>query len=543
MDPGPVSDEVLYDQAQHRSHIISCTERGPSIVMVDHSLSHSRWRLEDERIIAAVGRAGFLTCSKLRWIKLDWPLLIALMDRWRPETNTFHFRMGEATITLQDVSVILGLRIDGPCITGTDSDVWPRRCEELLGVAPETMPRGTIKLKWLRETFSVPLPVDAPQILVDQHARAYIMHMIGTILFPDSSKDKVHARWLPLLEDLDVCGTKSWGSAVLAYLYREMSKVALMQNSELKGCLSLLQVWAWERLHLKPRLCTHLQLDGQIPLGCRWNVEKCYDETPARQLDFYRNELDRMKIFQMEWESYTQFLPQLPPICTEYQVVWRARVPLICLEIVEMHVPDRVLRQYGLAQHVPQFVEKIERKAKKGGQQINWMIVHQAFIHKWNDRHFCIVNQIEPTPRESDYYTWYWDITQRWILHSTTIPVESQRGYVPRGIDKRELVSAIDEVQTLVNRGLELARAGYNAEASTIVMMDGRYCHSYIHDNSDIVEDDAEMTMKLDLPNVSTMELDRHNHKRNRITNSSKGGMEDDEDKGGGEFLDWEFVV
>ncbi|XP_020253581.1 serine/threonine-protein phosphatase 7 long form homolog [Asparagus officinalis] len=126
------------------------------------------------------------------------------------------------------------------------------------------------------------------------------MHMIGTILFPDSSKDKVHARWLPLLEDLDVCGTKSWGSAVLAYLYREMSKVALMQNSELKGCLSLLQVWAWERLHLKPRLCTHLQLDGQIPLGCRWNVEKCYDETPARQLDFYRNELDRMKIFQME---------------------------------------------------------------------------------------------------------------------------------------------------------------------------------------------------------------------------------------------------
>ncbi|XP_020268545.1 uncharacterized protein LOC109843958 [Asparagus officinalis] len=92
------------------------------------------------------------------------------------------------------------------------------------------------------------------------------------------------------------------------------------------------------------------------------------------------------------------------------------------------------------------------------------MIMHQAFIHRWNDRHFCIVNQIEPTPRESDYYTWYWDITRRWILHSTTIPVESQRGYVPRGIDERELVSAIDEVQTLANRGLELARAGRNPE-------------------------------------------------------------------------------
>ncbi|XP_020271084.1 aminoacylase-1-like [Asparagus officinalis] len=51
------------------------------------------------------------------------------------------------------------------------------------------------------------------------------------------------------------------------------------------------------------------------------------------------------------------------------------------------------------------------------------------------------------------------------------------------------------------------------------------------------------MTMKLDLPNVSTMELDRHNHKRNRITNSSNGGREDDEDKGGGgEFLDDRLV-
>ncbi|XP_020245112.1 serine/threonine-protein phosphatase 7 long form homolog [Asparagus officinalis] len=135
--------------------------------------------------------------------------------------------------------------------------------------------------------------------MIQQYARAYILHMIGTLLFPDSSKHKVHLRWLPLLEDFDVCGTLSWGSAVLAYLYREMSKVALMQNKELKGCLTLLQVWVWERLVLKPRLCKIRELDGQIPLGCRWNVTKAYNEVPARQLDFYRGEIDRIKIFQL----------------------------------------------------------------------------------------------------------------------------------------------------------------------------------------------------------------------------------------------------
>ena len=39
--------------------------------------------------------------------------ITALVDRWRPETHTFHLRVGEMTVTLQDVAMILGLPIDG----------------------------------------------------------------------------------------------------------------------------------------------------------------------------------------------------------------------------------------------------------------------------------------------------------------------------------------------------------------------------------------------------------------------------------------------
>ncbi|KAK1631505.1 hypothetical protein QYE76_005820 [Lolium multiflorum] len=39
--------------------------------------------------------------------------LTALVDRWRPETHTFHLRAGEMAPTLQDVSMILGLPIQG----------------------------------------------------------------------------------------------------------------------------------------------------------------------------------------------------------------------------------------------------------------------------------------------------------------------------------------------------------------------------------------------------------------------------------------------
>ena len=50
---------------------------------------------------------------------IGWPLITCLVERWRPETYTFYVLIGEMTITLQDVAIILGLRIDRLAVTGT----------------------------------------------------------------------------------------------------------------------------------------------------------------------------------------------------------------------------------------------------------------------------------------------------------------------------------------------------------------------------------------------------------------------------------------
>ncbi|CAN0857568.1 Serine/threonine-protein phosphatase 7 long form homolog [Linum grandiflorum] len=39
-------------------------------------------------------------------------LCTALIERWRPETNTFHMYHGEMIIMLEDVSFIIGLPVD-----------------------------------------------------------------------------------------------------------------------------------------------------------------------------------------------------------------------------------------------------------------------------------------------------------------------------------------------------------------------------------------------------------------------------------------------
>ena len=43
-------------------------------------------------------------------VTLDWGLITSLVKRWCLETHTFYLPIGEMMITLQDVTIILGLR-------------------------------------------------------------------------------------------------------------------------------------------------------------------------------------------------------------------------------------------------------------------------------------------------------------------------------------------------------------------------------------------------------------------------------------------------
>ena len=74
-------------------------------------------------------------------IQMDVGLITALLERWRPETHTFHLPFGEMTITLQDVSILTGLPVDGDQVTGVDLMLtileWQALCLRLLGFEPD----------------------------------------------------------------------------------------------------------------------------------------------------------------------------------------------------------------------------------------------------------------------------------------------------------------------------------------------------------------------------------------------------------------------
>ncbi|MFQ6621585.1 hypothetical protein Gotur_002768 [Gossypium turneri] len=99
--------------------------------------------------------------------------------------------------------------------------------------------------------------------------RAYIMHIVGGILMPHANNDKVHLMYLPMLADLSTVSSYSWGSAVLAVLYRELCRVTNLDVVDMGGCLPLLQSWALYRM---PFLASVSHQPYVYPLLNRWSA-------------------------------------------------------------------------------------------------------------------------------------------------------------------------------------------------------------------------------------------------------------------------------
>jgi hypothetical protein len=210
----------------------------------------------DDRIKPYLRRAGFLGVAHIGSIPINHALINALVERWRPETHTFHLVPGEATITLEDVVIQTGLPVDGNPVIGRTDLRCRQECRRLLGIEPtgDALRGSRLRLTWLRSHFTSLSPM-ATEEEIQRHARAYILKLIGGLIFADKSQSHVHLMFLPLLEDFDDAGRYSWGAACLAWLYRELCRSAMRYTHDISGAVILLQLWAWDRLPcVSPRI-------------------------------------------------------------------------------------------------------------------------------------------------------------------------------------------------------------------------------------------------------------------------------------------------
>ncbi|RYR16365.1 hypothetical protein Ahy_B04g073368 [Arachis hypogaea] len=288
---------------KYLDHLLYTKNEGSKVIGLRHLYAPEPY---DRRIEPYLRAAGFYNGSQIRKISGQIVLINALVERWNPVTHTFHLPIGECTITLEDVALILGLQGTGLPVTGPTNSNHGSMVQECLmnfGVAPTASEcrSSFIKLTWLRN----------------------VKH--GIILTTHEAMER-YTRY-HIIMSLFGTTTYSWGLACLAHLYRSLCRATQYDCKDLDGPLALLHVWTGGMSGMPLRVSLHgghLHILGKCLITLQMLI--------ARHLgpDFMLHDM------------------------YEDARMWLAPSPLISFECIEWCPTDRVKRQFGRRQDPPE---------------------------------------------------------------------------------------------------------------------------------------------------------------------------------------------
>ncbi|XP_038692054.1 uncharacterized protein LOC119990232 [Tripterygium wilfordii] len=307
-------------------------------------------------------------------IKRNDLLIFGLVEKWSNETKTFIFPWGEATITLEDVTVSWGYSMLGSPV---NSSLESRELEEIEEKL-ENARKGILRTKSKKACQSSWMNKFMEDGGIEFEHEAFLAFWLSRFVFP-TTFDVISSIVFPIAIRL-ARGTKiALAPAVLAALYRDLGilkhgiNASAMGNSEnvdyadavtLRASFQLVQIWAWERfLQLQPRNPNAIK-DGESRLA-RWQNLKFKVENVRLVLDSAREAFD--------WRPYSKFVENWDScfaklygenglwlsvgLCLDEELESFAKClmvsELIGLNCVEWYYPNRVAMQFGFDQDIP----------------------------------------------------------------------------------------------------------------------------------------------------------------------------------------------
>ncbi|KAK0602357.1 hypothetical protein LWI29_032582 [Acer saccharum] len=310
-------------------------------------------------------------------IQRNHDLVLGLAEKWCPETKSFIFSWGEATITMEDM-IISGYSVLGSSVfSPLETDEQKSTAEKLKQTRTELGRTG-----WNKANYSLWKKTFMDSGSEIEH-EAFLAFWLTRFVFPVSSV--ILRAVFPIAIHL-ARGTRiALAPAILAGIYRDLSLlkekiVALAQldhfeNEQdssaivitLHSPLQLVQIWAWERfLELRPKR-NLIQL-GE-PRFAQWHKTMLRVENVRTVLDSAKESFD--------WRPYAKTLKILSfPRFYANKEMWVSVDPggceeleslALCLRIseligcgyVEHYFPHRVAMQFGLDQDLPACVAQV----------------------------------------------------------------------------------------------------------------------------------------------------------------------------------------
>ncbi|XLU27125.1 hypothetical protein S245_063191, partial [Arachis hypogaea] len=160
---------------------------------------------------------------------------------------------------------------------------------------------------------------------------------------------------------------------------------------EMDGPLILLVTWAWIRLPFLAPISGNLRV---FPIANRWrNWDRENYAYRYNSLVHYRRLLDDLQEGQFVWQAYGigNIDPDVIPLDIHHNsVIWSATVPLISFECIKWHAFDRVRRQFGLSQGVPNQEGDLGASYGEiltGPKNQDWANTHSSWVMQWTNRY------------------------------------------------------------------------------------------------------------------------------------------------------------
>ncbi|KAE8811299.1 mutator protein [Hordeum vulgare] len=177
----------------------------------------------------------------------------------------------------------------------------PQEPEVEDGGKKDRVPAGAT-FTWIAANFAH-CPEDADDEVIQRYARVYMWYVISRTIFADGTGKNAPWMWLKALTVLD--NKFSWGSAALAYLYRQLDDACRRTTKDggVGGCMLLLSVWSWERLPV-----------GR-PKSSKWNTWDDHDNSVRQPTWAYKWDLvpEVASEVNLLYKQYTNEMDSLTP--------------------------------------------------------------------------------------------------------------------------------------------------------------------------------------------------------------------------------------
>ncbi|KAL5190863.1 Protein MAIN-LIKE 1 [Glycine soja] len=398
---GPRDPSVLTSFAEHVAHAVWSGQ----MTLIRRPM------LEIEGLVATTGLSPLIDCSVITG---DPGLISAFVERWHSETSTFHFPVGELTITLDDVSSILHLPITGALHSFHALSTEEARflLTELLEVSVEeakaetTLTRGAyVRLGWVRDIYET--RCQARRWIVA--ARAYLMHLVGCTLFANKSATYVHVAHLDAFRDLAHSGGYAWGVAALCWIYEHFPSVhQCVTDDTYQETSPRASPWLTSKAHMKG-------ITGAP----------------------YRARCDGLTVTDVSWLPYTEHrgVRAFQEISSfQGQLRWGPMIVTVRLE--------RVVRQFGYIQSIP----PPPVSAQLSHDQINdwWM---EFADHLLPAGQLCLVS--------ADYMEWFFRISHPFMTPTQADPedyIQPPSPQVPVAFDPPPHVDDYEGYEAIAQR-------------------------------------------------------------------------------------------